>query len=39
MNTNDVLGAIVIGAVAYKMLEDDKHHNHKKEKKQKGLLF
>lgn len=39
MNTNDVLGAVVVGAIAYKMLDDDGHHTHKKGKKQKGLLF
>jgi len=44
MNTNDVLGAVVVGAVAYKLLDDDHdHHHHRrkkgKKKQQKGLLF
>jgi len=38
MNTNDVLGAVVVGAIAYKLLDDD-HHKKGHKKKNKGLLL
>jgi hypothetical protein len=41
MNTNDMLGTVIVGAVALKLLDDDDHHHHhrhKKGRKHKGLL-
>jgi len=41
MDTGDMLGAVIVGAVAIKLLDDDDHHHHRhrKGKKQKGLLL
>jgi hypothetical protein len=41
MDTNDMLGTVIVGAVALKLLDDDDHHHHhrhKKGRKHKGLL-
>jgi hypothetical protein len=44
MDTNELLGTVIVAGVAMKMMDNDHehHHRHKKGKKgqkQKGLLF